>query len=283
MQVTRDTEMQGVAMVFNNMTEILESAQKQDAAGVVPTESSASWSEMRHLASWNAVARECNNPWSEGTERVLEVGEEIAKSLPPQPVSIRRQRRWSEDSGDLDIDRILGNAEAPYRESYRATRPNLQNIAIMCDVSSAGFVTNERLFYRSAAVIAAVDILEESGYRCEVWAYDLGQQCYIGTKDHNSFIAFQAKGLGDSLDIDTMAKCLSPWFFRTCLFANYSLGGKVAIGKGYSTTDNRERWFGRHCQVDSSLERIWMPSATSLRDSIAAVKTILTTIQQPVA
>jgi len=281
MKVEHDDELQGCAMVFENITEILESAQKQDPAGVVPLSSSSSWREMSSLSTWGAVTTQCRNAWSDGISAVEKCGEEIAKSSPPQPVSIRRQRRWSENDGEIDIDRALRGEPDCLRESYRTRRPRSQNIAIMCDVGAGAVVRNADLLWRSAAVIAAIDILEESGYRCEVWAYDLGRQCYLKTKNHHSFVAWMVKDAGDALDLDNVVKCLSPWFFRTALFANYSLGGLVDSGKGYHTIENRERWFGRHCRIDSGMERIWMPSAKTESEAIASVRNIIESIQQP--
>lgn len=275
MKITVDNELKGVGMVFDGMLEILESAQKQDPKA----KTVHGYYGQDKFNSWSDVMHKSNRTWSEGIETVQRLGEEIAKSSPPQPVSIRRQRRWSEDNGDLDVDRVLGNSETFFRESYRVKRPQMQNVVLFCDVSAGCFVRERDLFYRSAAVIAAIDILEESGYRCEVWAYDIGRQCYLETENHHSFIAYRVKGLSDVLDVDGVAKCLSPWFFRTALFANYDLGGKVAEGKGYATTEARERWFGRHCDVDGTMEQIWMPSATNLYDSVKAVKGIIEKIE----
>lgn len=283
MKIELDTELGGYSISFENgMMEMLESAIRYDPLGKTPAEQY--WPEMQNLKTWDAVSRQCRSPWEAGIQTIRQAAEKIADAHLPQPVSIRRKRRWSENDGEVDVDRALSGEPDCLRELHRIRRPRTQNVSIMCDVSANARVTNSQLFWRSAAVIAAIDYLEESGYRCEVWGYDMGTNCYTGTTNHRSFIAFRAKDSGDPLDVDAISKCMAPWFFRTVLFANYNAAGMpVSGGKGRHTVENRERWFSRHCNIDTSNETIWMPSVISEQQSTQAVKTILESIQQPAA
>lgn len=277
MIVSRDEQLKGVALVFDSLSDVYESARAADLGG--NTLRSYSRRMGLHFRSWDDVGERLRS-WPEGVERVIEIGKEIAKVRIEQPVSTQRRPRWSEDDGELDIDRAMAGEAESMRELHRQRRPKNETIAVMCNATAWAYVSNESLFWRSAAAIAAIDLLEESGYSCEMWGYNMASGAFEDSEFPNAFLAFPIKTAGDPLDIDGVAKALSPWFYRSSLFVNYKHGGTPTGGLGSPTTFNRERWFGRHCQIDAGIERIWMPTVEGREEAIAAVKKILESIQR---
>lgn len=279
MQYQRDDDLKGHAFVFENIEEVVDLAEKCNPSGAIAQSFNRDFGGPIYFDGWEDVRRMTKATWTDGMNRIQGMAEEIRKSSPPQPVSVRRLRRWSENDGDVDVDRAVRGDDYCFREVHRERRPRTQNIAIMCNIGARYHVTNEQLFWRSAAAIVAIDLLEESGYSCEVWAYRIGEETYTDYKCPQHFAALRVKDAGEAVDIDLLAKATAPWFFRSALWGSYSHAGKVEDGFGKSVELNKERWFGRHCNVDRNLERVWAPFTMNKQDSIEATRKMLESVQ----
>lgn len=277
MKVTKDSELGGVAMVYPGVQDLIETAERLDPnAGYVG--GSVRTFGLPRMTTWADVKAFYRSLWAKGIETVRSMSAEIASTRPPEPVSITRKRRWSEEEGDVDVDKYLGGQDRFLRELHRERRPRCTTVAVMCNVCANCYVTNENLFWRSAAAVVAIDLLEEAGYSCEVWGWGSSRGCYYGSHD-KSFFAFPLKQAGDPVDTDVLAKGMSPWLFRTAIFASLKAGGETRPGLGSHNTVNKERWMSRHCEVDKSVEQLWVPDVTSRHDAILAVRGMIETIQ----
>lgn len=281
MKITKDNELVGTAVTFDSFTEIVEQAKRADPQSYTCRSSSSWWSDLQWASSWDAIQMRLLQPWEKELSFMQQAAEEIRKASLAQPVSIRRQRRWSENDGELDVDRALRGTPDLFQESYRAQRPRTQNVVVTCYLGQVGSVSGLDLMWRAAAAVVAVDLLEEAGYSCEVWGHNFSRGVY--THAHSDcFTAYQIKEAGDPVDVDSMVKALTPWLFRTAVFAAWEHGGTVNCGKGQtSETVDKDRWFSRHTNVDASCERIAMPAVIGQYDAVQAVKKIIQSIQQP--
>lgn len=276
MNLINDAELNTRVILFDSTNDLLESAQAADASCSYGYNAKAGYG-----TGWDGIRTKLNSEWAEGNAAMLTAAEEIRKAIIVTPVSIRRKRRWSENDGDLDIDQALRGSPELFRESYRAHRPRTQNIVVCCYITASGCVSDYDLMWRNAAAVVACDLLEESGYACEMWGYSSASGAYHG-ENTNRFLAVPLKGSGEPMDVDRISKTLSPWFYRSAIFSSYSCAGRPSSELGYPSTANRERCFSRHCSIDTTnSEVIFMPERVGRYAAVQAAKEILESITQP--
>src|SRR6185503_1976226 len=184
--ITKDKELKGFAQVYSSVQELIESAEANDPKETCPY-GYGSWGES--FSGWKGVRNRWNNPWQEGLDKLRLISNEIMESQPPKPVSIRRQRRWSESDGEVDVDRALAGEYDFMKQSFRLKRPRVKNVTILQNVGAIAIVSSSDLFWRSAACIIAIDLLEESGYSCEFWAYTNGNSRHYDPQYPHNFSA----------------------------------------------------------------------------------------------
>lgn len=281
MILNHDNELKTVVAVFESADEYLEKAVALDphCNRVALSASRSYFPECRGLNTWDDVKARLHGIYERGNQMMEEAATEIRKAIIDPPTSIRRQRRWSETDGELDVDRALRGTPELFHESYRTQRPRTQSIAVMVNFGANCDITEETLFWRAASVVVACDLLEEAGYSCEVWGYWMTEGVYsnygFNVKHPNLFMATRIKEAGSPMDVGTVSKTIAPWMFRTAAFSMCSIGGTPIPGLGHSNDNNRERLFSRHCNVDSSMERFFMPYSFGKSASIKAVKQVL--------
>lgn len=278
MKITLDTELDGTAITFDSFTEIVAEAKRADPGSRRCRSSSGSWSDLSWAYSWDAIENRLTQPWETELGFMEKAANEIRKAIVEPPVSIRRQRRWSENDGELDVDRALRGTPELFHESYRAKRPRVQNVVVTCYLGQIASVSGLDLMWRAAAAVVAVDLLEEAGYSCEVWGHNFSRGVFTSERS-DCFTAYRIKESGDPVDVDGMIKALTPWLFRTAVFAAWEHRGQINYGYGRtSETVDKDRWFSRHTNVDSSSERIAMPAVVGQYDAVKAVCNIIQSI-----
>lgn len=96
-------------------------------------------------------------------ERVRDLATTIAAELPPLP-SRKRRRRWAEDGGDYDFDRLREFHERPAVDRVRDVRaaPGVVHL-VACFGGRAG-VTAEQLGWCGAPALAVARALLDAGY-----------------------------------------------------------------------------------------------------------------------
>ncbi len=171
-------------------------------------------------------------PWDEGLRAYTNIKNQLADSEIPPPSSLKRQRCWDEDSGsEISVDRLQeGN---PYwSSSKRHHRPGPVSITLLSAITISGSEDWERVLWRSAATICLTELLESSGYRCEVSFINSVTEGYV-----NGFAGLttvKVKYGSDPLDISTLINIGSGWAFRTVWFASdYLPPVEPSEGLGY--------------------------------------------------
>ena len=203
----------------------------------------------RPLKSWDDVDKAINSPWQQGLNVLEDILNQIKDRHLPPPTSLRRKSTWSEDSGDdLDLDR-LRRGQAYWRSSHRVTRPGPMNVTIVSDMTTSGATDSARVLYRGAASIALTQMLEDAGYRVELWVGDYGTS--YGSTCGAEVVCM--KRAGDMLDVSSMVNVLSGWFYRTVLFAaiaspthlktQYGFGGPLPLRQIISDVTPDEKAF----------------------------------------
>jgi len=188
----------------------------------------------REFASWDEARDAAGQTWDEGLSIINRLAESVSGKIETQPRSRKRRTAWSEDSRDeIDIDRVR-SGQAPWRTCQRQETTGQQIITLIADVGANAYVDVEKILWRGAAAVVLAGLLEEAGYRVEIYAMRKGQGTFKHVKD-DLLTAVRIKRPDQPLDIATLASAVSGWFFRTLFFqAFFTMGLAVDEGLGRS-------------------------------------------------
>lgn len=181
------------------------------------------WEEMRTSAQTN---------WKYGLETVEEMRRELEQCDIPVPVDRRRKRRWSEDDGEVDVDRVIEGDSYCFQEVKRLEVSGLNVITLVVNIGGACMWSVERLFWRSAATVVLIDLLEEAGFSCEVIAWSKAKDAWEYDQNTNAFDIIRLKEAGEALDVSYMVNGLSPWAFRSGIFGSWHTRPNVTHNYG---------------------------------------------------
>lgn len=169
-----------------------------------------------HIPDWDAAQTKTKEHWSYGHEVLEAFVERLRSASLPQLKSRIRYTEWSFTEGDeVDIERM--NAGLPYMR--RKITDNTQGpgeLTVIIDVTTACSVDADDILWRGAAAVALTQILEEKGYRVEVWVVN---GSYLFMHDPKPVLtACCLKLCSDPLDVSTLVSTVSGWFYRSVTF-----------------------------------------------------------------
>ena len=131
---------------------------------------------MGGMHSWKEATSILGNGWPEGAERLRALAGKLSAQL-PQAKSIRRKATWADDGDEICKDRLqAGQIEQCWRTMRRSPFVAPQTVAIETPWGGHFRQTAEELFWQGAAAAVLTDILEEAGYRVELYANRVSEE-----------------------------------------------------------------------------------------------------------
>ena len=203
--------------IYESQLELVEAANRAIAAGRQHYEGYFDPSFLgRDLCTWDQVLNAAKREWPEGLEVVQEMLYQL-RDLKSElrPKSVRRRPRWADDGDEIDNDRLRSGQE-PWRVARRESADGPQTVVIFTNVSALGSVRHEDVLWRGAVATALADLLEEAGYRVELWGCRYTSRAY---QDHSNLLqAYCLKRAEEPLDLAAVVNGVSAWFFRSAIF-----------------------------------------------------------------
>lgn len=181
---------------------------------------------MGGLHSWDEAKSLLEKGWPQGAERLRALAGKLTAQV-PQAKSIRRRLTWADNGDEVCRDRLNGGqVDSCWRTMRRAPFVAPQTVAIETTWGGHYGQTPEELFWQGAAAAVLTDIMEEAGYRVEVYANRVSEE---GSKRHCSRV--KVKEADMPMRLDGMAAVLChAGIFRTFGFlcieqAEHDIGG----------------------------------------------------------
>ena len=158
---------------------------------------------MGGLTSWSEATAILEKGWPEGAERLRVLGAKLSAQV-PQAKSIRRKLTWADDGDEICRDRLnSGQVEQCWRTMRRSPFAAPQTVAIETTWGGHYGQTAEELFWQGAAAAVLTDILEDAGYRVEVYANRV-----LSWRRHRHCIRVKVKEADMPLRLDGVAAVL---------------------------------------------------------------------------
>jgi hypothetical protein len=176
--------------------------------------------------------------WPEGAARVQAIRAEIASAI-NAIVNARVQSIGYDVCGDyVDVGRYLSGEPECFgtrTDDPCAAKPVVKvsvNTAVSCGVSQ------EAIFARGAAILAAIDVIESAGKRVELWAVN-GALAGCNKKTHETYVL--VKPADQHLDCDRLAfaLCHASTHRRLCfsVFEKYGITAGNSYPHGVTERD----------------------------------------------
>lgn len=168
------------------------------------------------LKTWEEVQAKAISAWEEGMMILADSVEQLRKEPLPEIKSRSRSFTWSFTEGDeMDTERML--AGEPYWKHYsREESSGPTEVTIITDTTTPFHMDPMDVLWRGAVAVALAILLEEKGYRVELWVVN-GSLLY-SDKSHGVCTAACLKKTSDPLDKSTLINVMSGWFYRNAIF-----------------------------------------------------------------
>jgi hypothetical protein len=234
----------------------------------------------RTFTSWADFRSKFTQSWDAGISTIERMLETVSRAVTIKPKSRTRKLQWREDDGaEIDLDRLRGG-QLYWRDSRRQLTSGSGIITIVSNNGALSNVDPMDILWRGAAAICLTNILENAGYRVELFScshardvMDVGKDTWIKT------IAVNLKRSSDPVDLSTLVNALSGWWFRQAIFrARFKTQGKMQRGRmGYTLTMD-ERVLD---QVTGPVQnRLHIQDCFSEREAISTVQNYLMMLEQ---
>lgn len=162
--------------------------------------------EFYGTATFAEAASLARNGWAEGAARVQEIKATVASAITAL-VAARTQSIGYDVAGDyVDIGRYLSGEPECFGTQVEDPSLSKQVVRINVNTAVSCGVSQHAIFARGAAILAAIDVIESTGRRVEVWAVN-GARAHQGKLHvHETYVL--VKAADQHLDIDRLAFAL---------------------------------------------------------------------------
>ena len=168
-------------------------------------------------------------------------------------ISVKRQRKFVCDDGEVNIDRYLGGNTEIYETTFRQGKQKSIRLAINIGLSSGN---NETQFQElCASLIAVSEILDRMGFATHVLAIDSVHSPHLKTVYHEGGSEVTLKAPNEQFDIERLCTAGLPGALRWFGFRYTEWVGKPTSGYGFCKTTTEE--FKKFLNLDLLIERKW--------------------------
>lgn len=174
----------------------------------------------REFKTTDEFNKALDEAWQRGIDTMNQFVEELEKAELPKIKDLKRQKVFTTSDGELDMERLLAGNPNCYVKIVTEKGEGNPEVTVVIDTCGAGFYDPQDLLWRGAGAIALVKMLEQQGYRTEIWAI-AGATCFRDYPSRGIIPSVCLKRPGEPLDISTLINTVSGWFFRVEVFGLY--------------------------------------------------------------
>ena len=132
--------------------------------------------------TWDDVINQSQKTWDYGAEVIESFVERLQVEEIKALKSRERKAQWSKDEGDeMDWEKMFAGEDF-WRTTKRENREGPGEITIITDTSTPYDKDSEDILWRGGVALALTRILEERGYKVELWATN-GSRLFAGERE----------------------------------------------------------------------------------------------------
>lgn len=167
--------------------------------------------------TWEDVQQKTHEAWEFGMMAMKDAVDRLRNETLPELKNHTRKFIWTYDDGDeIDLDRMRDGL--PFWKKYvREATHGPTEVTIITDTTTPFTKDSDDIIWRGAVAVALACILEEKGYRVELWVVN-GSHLYGDSPSTPVCTAACLKRTSDPLDSSTLINTVSGWFYRSATF-----------------------------------------------------------------
>lgn len=170
----------------------------------------------RKFNNFDEVEKTADELWQEGMEVLDMYLRKLETEAIPEIKSHARKTQWSWEEGDeFDPDRAAAGLP-PWRKFVREESTGPTEVTIITDTTTPATMDHLDILWRGAAALAMAKILEDKGYKTNIWVVN-GSQLF-DRRSTGICTACELKRCQDPLDMSTLVNTISGWYYRTAIF-----------------------------------------------------------------
>ena len=186
------------------------------------------------LREWGDVQKKLHEAWQKGIETMTKFVERLRTTPLPEIKDHTIRTTYSTEGDEVDFERLMAGQPAYFKKTERREKSGPTEMTVVIDTSTPYHIDPDNILWRGAAAIALTHILEEKGYKVELWVIN-GSNLY---REIEVMTACCLKRPAEPLDTSTLINTVSGWFYRTAIFTlleticekedqrkNYGFGG----------------------------------------------------------
>lgn len=225
-------------------------------------EQDAKWIGHSDATSWPNITAVFNRPWTKGLNLLESMLRKVSDLELSVPKVNRRRRVFSESSGEVNIDRAMRGEIDLFDDIARREISNPKVFRMVLPLGFHSGIDADSIVWTCVAAAAATDLLENAGRQVELIMAKATRNVYNGSGNRgmsNFAVVATLKSCTDPLDKSTLVNALSPWFYRTFLFAcqDYDPNASVSGNRGNPMTTG-------HSMYNTIFEMMGTPENTEL-------------------
>jgi len=206
----------------------------------------------REFRSFGELAQATREPWEDGMKVIRDMIDQLKNIDLPQVTSRKRKMRWNDSDGDeVCVDRMRSGQDFWRRSERQPVKSTQGTVTIVFDAATSGQVSCDDMLWRGAAVLLLTKLLEDAGYRVDLWIADPGTGFY----EQDSFIAANVKRTHQPLNLAAVIVSISSWFYRIVILHTLNLAQDLTPDSeaGGLRTDGVEPFIGELTSDDNAL------------------------------
>jgi hypothetical protein len=199
---------------FESFADFVAESQKPPASLLVRTGTASS--RDRDRSGWYGTnkfedaVKLAAEGWREGADKILSILSQLGPSVRASIAQCVRRTSFDVSGNWVDVGRFLsGEPECFGIEVEDGDNCREKVVRIVVNLASSLAIDADAFFARGAVVVAAIDILEASGVRCELWACRASRRTQSPHNGRTVEIHTCVKQAGEPVDIDRVAFVLS--------------------------------------------------------------------------
>lgn len=205
---------------------------KEQAERRIFNQDRPNWFGPKGFNTFSDVQKAVNKGWPDGVKKARKLGKDI--EVPP--VKSIRRRRIRGDRGDtLDIHAVNSGAfdKAWTRRGKRETSAPPQ-LTMAVNLTANYTIKATALYWRGAAALKLAEMLEDSGYSLEIWAFDSTSKAFGENSSNKNRNAYLLKESGQQIFANSLISTIGlAGFFRGYGFKAINLiNAKTCINYG---------------------------------------------------
>jgi hypothetical protein len=226
-----------ICRLFESAADIFDTVKNLETGYTHPAKCELDWTGGKRYQTWAEAGIGHLTPDATHLKTIATITEAIREKM-GDVTDIKRKASWSDQSGEIDVDRVMAGEPVCYRRTSRKRVTTATSVTIYLAMSASARTKDADINRRTAIAVAVADVLEDAGVQVEIIGTMHTTGCYNTGTPKNCENMIVMKEAGEELSVAKLSSMSTAWFLRVPIFASIYEGqeGNTSMGLGYPSS-----------------------------------------------